>query len=115
MADLDYTVEERENARVVHLSGSITSMTAESLEQICRYHSERDSVILDMSQIRLVTSAGMTALVNASIEAREHKNRLLLLEAGADFHKLAEVLRTHDYLLMVDSLEEGLKKIRYYT
>ncbi|HEY1405166.1 MAG TPA: STAS domain-containing protein, partial [Spirochaetota bacterium] len=78
-------------------------------------HTQKASVIINMSDVRLVTSSGMNSLINVSDDAKSRNNRVLLMKPSDEFRRMIDILKTYDHFIVVDSFEEGQMKVRYYT
>jgi anti-anti-sigma factor len=113
--DLNYSVEDRAGVKVIHLSGNLSNVTAEEFEKLLAIHTHKSSVILNMERVELITSSGINSIVNACIEARNMENRILLLKPNKAFRNMINVLKAYDFIVIVDSIEEGLVKISYYV
>ncbi|MGL4368122.1 MAG: STAS domain-containing protein [Spirochaetota bacterium] len=113
--EFNYTVEEKEGVKVIHLDGNLSVSNAETFERLIDLHSQKNSVILNLSDVRMITSSGMNSLMNVSVDAKNRNNRVLLMKPNEDLRHMIEVLKTYDYFIVVDSVEEGQMKIRYYT
>jgi anti-anti-sigma factor len=113
--ELNYSIEDKEGLKVIHLDGNLSVSNAESLEKLIDMHTQKASVIINMTDVRLITSSGMNSLVNVSIEAKNRNNRVLLMKPSGDFRKMIDILKTFDQFIVVDSFEEGQMKVRYYT
>lgn len=113
--EFNFSVEEKEGVKVINLDGNLSIMNAESLEKLVDQHTQKSSVILNMSEVELVTSSGFNSLVNVCVDARTRNNRVLLMRAGDQFKKMVDILKSYEYFIMVDTVEEGQRKVKYYT
>ena len=113
--DLNFTVEDKDGIKVIHLDGNLSVSNAESFERLIDLHSQKSSVIVNLSDVRMITSSGMNSLMNVSIDAKNRNNRVLLMKPNEHLRKMIEILKTYEYFIVVDSVEEGQMKVRYYT
>ena len=113
--DLNYSVEDKEGVKVIHLDGNLSVTNAESFERLIDLHSQKNSVIVNLSDVRMITSSGFNSLLNVSVDAKSRNNRVLLLKPSDEFKKMIDTLKSYEYFIMVDSVEEGQMKIRYFT
>lgn len=113
--ELNYTVEDKEGVKVIHLDGNLSVTNAETFERLIDLHSQKSSVILNLADVRMVTSSGFNSLLNVSIDAKNRNNRVLLMKPSTELKKMIDVLKTYESFILVDSVEEGQMKIRYYT
>jgi anti-anti-sigma factor len=113
--DFNFSIEEKEGVKVINLDGNLSVMNAESLERLVDIHTQKSSVILNMSDVNLVTSSGFNSLINVSVDAKTRNNRVLLMRVGDQFKKMIDILKSYEYFILVDTIEEGQKKVKYYT
>ncbi len=111
---LNYTIEDHEGIRIVNLNGNISNSSKNELSRLIGSLIAKGNVILNMKGVDVVTSSGINVLVNLSIESRQKSKRLLLLGAGENVRKMIDVLDLYEYFIMVDSVEEGQMKLKYY-
>ncbi|HNX60780.1 MAG TPA: STAS domain-containing protein [Spirochaetota bacterium] len=113
--ELNYSIEDKEGLKVINLDGNLSVSNAESLEKLIDLHTQKSSVIINMSDVRLVTSSGMNSLINVSMDARSRNNRVLLMKPNSEFRRMIDILKTYDNFIVVDSFEEGQMKVKYFT
>ena len=113
--DMNYTVEDKDGVKIINLDGNLSVSNAESFERLIDLHSQKNSVILNLSDVRMITSSGFNSLLNVSVDAKTRNNRVLLLKPSDEFKKMIDTLKSYEYFIMVDSVEEGQMKIRYFT
>ncbi len=113
--DLNYSIEDKEGLKVINLDGNLSVSNAESLEKLVDLHTQKASVIINMSDVRLVTSSGMNSLINVSMDARSRNNRVFLMKPNSEFRRMVDILKTYDNFIVVDSFEEGQMKVKYFT
>jgi anti-anti-sigma factor len=116
MADtLNFSLREIESVKIVDLRGNLTVNTNRLFENLIDKISEKESLIINMQNVSMVTSAGMESLVEVSQRAKKMEHRIVLLWAGTDVKKVSESLNIYHLLIFAESPEEGVTKIRYYT
>ena len=113
--EFTYNVEDMDNCKVVRLYGNLSLSSCVSLEKFLREAMKKSSVIIDLQESHLITTSGMTLLVNAGIEARSNGKRVVIMRPGSDFKEMMERMHSYEYFILVDSVEEGRMKIKYYT
>jgi anti-anti-sigma factor len=110
---LTVSVEQRESGAVVlHVSGEIDLVTAPQLEEsVTRALGERPKVlVVDLTEVGFLASAGMSVLVAAHNQAGEHTNMRLVASGSATFRPmeltgLAQALAI--YPTLRDALDEA--------
>lgn len=112
---LTYSIEDHEGVKVVNLSGSLSSQSRKEFELLVRGLTQRGSVIINMENMHAVTSSGLNALIDVSADARKRNKRVVLLGTKENLVRTIETLDFYEYFIFVESVEEGLTKIRYYT
>ena len=115
MMELNYSVEDKEGLKVINLDGNLSVSNAEALEKLIELYTQKASVVVNLHDVRLVTSSGLNSLINVSIDAKSRKNRVLLMKPSDEFRKMTQILKTYDQFIIVDSVEEGQMKVRYFT
>ena len=112
---LEYSIEEREATRVLHLTGSVTGANRAAFEALVEDITQKGNCIVNLSAVSMVSTSGIAALGEVSLNARKKGKRVILMGTNPSVILTIEQLDMYDYFLFVDSVEEGLLKIRYYT
>jgi anti-anti-sigma factor len=112
-AEINYSIEEREGAKIIHLSGVLCSATEREFINLVESLIATNNVIINFSATSMVTSSGLRALIDVSNLARQKKRRVMILGASENLHGLINVTESYD-LLLINSVEEGLRKLEYY-
>ncbi len=116
MADnINYTIRDFDGYKIIDLMGNLSANTVRSFETVVRRIIENESVILNMVNVKVVTSAGLNSLMDMSFEAKERGTRVILLWAGEDLLELVDTLDVYSNLIFADSPEECKLKIKHYT
>lgn len=112
--DLNYSIEDQEGVKVVRLSGNISNVTINEFHALINDLTQKDNVIINISRVNIFTSSGLNALRDVSLAARTKGKRILLLGANENLIKMVEILDVYDDFIFIESIEEGLMKLRYY-
>ena len=112
---LEYSLEDRDAARVVHLTGSVTGVNRAAFESLIEEITMKGNCIINLSAVSMLSTSGITALGDVSLNARKKGKRVVLMGMNPAIIRTLEQLDMYDYFIFVDSVEEGLLKIRYYT
>jgi anti-anti-sigma factor len=112
---MNYSMREAEGVNILDLSGNLTVLTSDYFKSVLHNLSERESVILNMENIRVVTSSGLNALVDISYYAREKGNRVIIMSAGNELRDLIDYVDYFSHLIFAESIQEGKTKIEFYT
>lgn len=112
--DLNYTITDYEGIKVVNLAGNISRLTRKEFSVLVNRLTQFYNVIINMGNIGIVTTSGMDVLIDVCVEARKRKKRVMLLGVKDDLKKMIETFDVFDYFIMVESIEEGQMKLKYY-
>lgn len=113
--NFSFFIEDHGKYRYVQLRGNISVLSTELFERTINNITNSTNVVLGFENINLITSAGIGAIVAVSQEARKFNRRVFLLKMNRDHLRLAELLSLYDTLIFVDSVEESIIKMKYYT
>ncbi len=111
---ISYTIEERENVKIVNMHGPLSVATETEYEALIDDITSNNNVIVNMSSVNLVTSSGLRAMVNVSANAKKKGKRVLLMGVPDESLKTIDIMDIYDQMLIVDSIEEGIRKLEYY-
>ncbi|MDA3901235.1 MAG: STAS domain-containing protein [Spirochaetes bacterium] len=113
--EFSYIVEDYEYFKLVNLSGNLSVITAEEFERAVDAITRTDSVIVDCANLDLFTSAGVDSFINVSLNAKDNGHRVMFLQLSQEYYHLIKTLNILDYLIVIETLDEGRVKIQYYT
>jgi anti-anti-sigma factor len=108
--DFQFDVQQRGEAAVVKLAGSIhmgvcERLQAELLELIDR---PTRKVVLDLSQLKFICSLGLGALVAAHLRSRHHKGAVRLVSPDPSIRALLEITKLVKIFPPYDSVDLAL-------
>ena len=109
--DISYSISEYEGIKVVKLAGNISNSSKNEFEQVINVLAQKYNVILNMNDIGVITSGGLSSLINVSSEARKKKKRVMILGMREGLVKMLETMGVLQYLTFIESIEEGLSKV----
>lgn len=109
-----YTIEDHEGIKVVNLNGSISKVTRKDISSLILKLVSQNSVIVNMTDVTLVTASGLEALIDVSSEARKKNKRVVFLGANKNLRHLIEVFDVYEHFILVNSIAEGQMKIKFY-
>ena len=112
---LKHILREIDGIKIVDLSGNLTSSTIDIIENEIKALSEKENLILNLVNVKLVTSTGLNFLVEVSYFAKEHGKRIIILWPSEDLIQMVDQLDMYEYLIFAESIEEGRTKIQHYT
>ncbi|MHC4717032.1 MAG: STAS domain-containing protein [Planctomycetota bacterium] len=104
------TVQRRDQAAVLKISGSVAITEAEPLrEKIEELVAERMSVIvLDLSEMDFICSLGLGAIISGHLKCRHHLGQIKLVAPTPPVRELLETTRLTKLFGVYDSLDEAL-------
>lgn len=111
----EYTIEEHDGTRVIHLTGSVSKVTRKRITTLILKVIAQNSVIVNMTDVTLVTASGLEALIDVSSEARKKNRRVVFLGANENLRQLIEIFDVYEYFILVNSIAEGQMKIKFYV
>jgi len=112
---MNYSSREYEGSRVLDLTGNLTVNTITAFTGMVNSITDKESVMINMENVGVITSAGLQALIEISFVAKEKERRVVILWPGDELMNLAEAMGVYHNLIFAQSLEEGSTKIRYFT
>lgn len=112
--NFSYNIETHEDCRIIHLTGNLDAISNESFERIIRNFIKNDNIILNMQDVELVSSSGLNAIIDMTLEARDYDKWILLLKPRNNFLEMVEALNAYDYFKIIETVEEGLVKLKHY-
>ncbi len=110
-SEITYSISEYEGIKIVKLSGSISNASKTELENTINGLVQKYNVILNMKEISVITSGGLTSLINISAGARKRKKRVMLMGIRDNLVKMFEVMGVLPYITVIENIEEGIAKI----
>jgi anti-anti-sigma factor len=109
--DISYSISEYEGIKIIKLTGNISNSTKMDFERLINGIILKNNVILNMKEISVITSGGLSSLINVSAEARKRKKRVMIMGMRDPLVKMLEVMGVLQYFIFIDNIEEGLAKI----
>ena len=109
--DISYSISDYEGIKIVKLAGNISNSSKSEFEKIINEISQKYNVILNMKEISVITSGGLSSLINVSSEARKKKKRVMLIGMREGLVKMLETMGVLQYFIFIESIEEGLSKV----
>jgi anti-anti-sigma factor len=112
---LNYNIRESNGVKIIDLAGSMTAQSSEIFKAFVQRLTDKESILVNLENVSLVSSSGLSALVDVSFYAKQHDNRVIFLWPGEELLRLAEMMDVYSLLLFAGSVEEGQTKIKYFT
>ena len=113
--EFSYSIEDTDLYKLMNLYGNLSLSVCDRFERTVKDITKKNSIMINMERIGLVTSSGMNSLVNVSIDAKTNGKRVILMHVPGSFKKLIETVHAYEYFILVDSVDEGKMKLKYYT
>lgn len=97
---MNFTTSERSQETVINLSGTLTFDDHDAFKGVVSAieGASAGTVIMDMSGVKMIDSAGIGMLLLANDRARSAKKALKVGGAGGNVQKVIEVSRLHDLI-----------------
>ena len=112
---LNYSIRENNGVKIIDISGSLTAQESEPFKALVQDIADKESVIINLENVTLVSSSGLSSLVDVSFYAKEHNSRVIYVWPSDEVIRLAEDMDVYSFLLFAGSIEEGQTKIKYFT
>lgn len=113
--NFSYSIDVLENCRIINLTGNLNALSNEAFERLLRNFLKNDNIILNMESLEIISSSGINALIDMTLEARDHSNWIFLLKPRRNFLQMLEVLNVYEYFVIIETIEEGLVKLKHYS
>jgi anti-anti-sigma factor len=108
-------IEDNEGTKIIRMDSGISSANRHDFEMLIEDLTNRSNVIVDVSHAPMITSSGLNSLLDASTSARKKGKRVVLMGATPDLMLIMEKMDIYEFFTFVDTVEEGMRKIKYYT
>lgn len=111
---LEIELKEANEIAVLDLSGQIDSFTAEELTKLIEAHINKGNfkVIVDLSKVDYLDSAGLTSLVNAKIKLSKRIGDLYLVGLKGKAREVFELAGVVDLFRIYDSQETAILELK---
>ena len=100
-----------EGVRVLRLSGSLTLACCYQVQDQLRSN-PKESLIVDMSEVRFVDSSGLGSLVNGYIAHHMAGSRVVLAGLNRRTRETLEETRVQQFFTIFDTVEEAEKELQ---
>lgn len=115
MNAINYTMREFAGIKIMDLTGNLNSNTVDDFEIAVKSIIDKESMILNMSNVVMITTAGITSLIDLSYFAKKNGERLIIMWPSEELLVLTDTLEAYSALIFADSPEEGITKIKHYA
>jgi anti-anti-sigma factor len=110
-SDISFSISEYEGIKIVKLSGNISNSSKLEFERLINGLIQKYNVILNMNEISVITSGGLTSLISVSSEARKRKKRVMIMGVRDGLVKMLEVMGVLPYFTIINNIEEGIAMV----
>lgn len=107
-------VQKRNTAAVIRLEGdALGGPEGSRLHDVLREMSptERQCVVVDLGDVRLMNSSGLGMLIGAHTTVRNGEGELVLARPGERIEGLLEITRLDQVFRVFDSVEEAVEEL----
>jgi anti-anti-sigma factor len=107
---MDIRLDEIDGATIAYLNGDLTGPACEQVsEALSDILAERGTrMVVDLSNVKLVSSAGLSALVGLTAQANLQESRLVLANANAYVSNVIELTRLNKFFDMAPSVDAAI-------
>ncbi len=89
--EINFSVERIENIFVIRVDGAINSFTKERFTEEVKNYNKKGALILDMEEVILVSSSGISALKDVSDFSFSSGNKIILLNPSPQIKQVFEM------------------------
>jgi len=111
---LNYSVRQDGELKTLELAGSLNSVTKDDFVQISESFLHEESLIVNLENIRYITSSGIHALLTVNYYARENGKKIIFLYPTVNLKELINYSDNYGHLIFAESAEECKTKLEYY-
>ncbi len=111
---INYTVRQEGELRALEITGSITSVTAKQFLQIAESFLKDENLIIDMENVKFVTSSGIHSMLSVNYYARINGKKIIFLYPDEDLKSLINYSDNYGHLIFAESTEECRTKMEYF-
>lgn len=104
--------QERENAVILQLEGEIRTDIYSEFLDFCKTRAQQTSVILDFTNLKYMSSAGVGALFNIDKVARENSHKLVMFGMNESVKKIIDLTKLTNTFVMAANMDEALEQVR---
>ena len=110
----DLTIDRSDgfSQEVLTLRGPLTAINGPIFENAMRREAPAETVILDLSDVPYVDSAGLGLLVSAFVTRQKSGRKIVLSGINPRVQKLFEITRVQDLFLIFSSPEEAIAALQ---
>ena len=109
---MEVTISAIDDTAVLEISGDIDGKTAPDLqEQILQRLEPGGKILLDMSQVDFMSSAGLRVLLTTYRQATQNKSKVVLVGLSEEIQDMMSATGFLAFFTTSDSVEAGLQAI----
>lgn len=110
---MEINIKNLEDIKVVELLGDVDASTApEVQEKILPLAQPKSKILLDMSQVLYMSSAGLRILLSLYRQTAAHDGKLVLVGLSEDLQDTMSVTGFLDFFTTGETQEAGLNKLK---
>lgn len=112
--DFSFSSEDFDNYKLIKVYGNISLSIINDFEKFLRESVKKNNLILDMQNVRIITTSGMNILVNTGIEAKNNGKRIIILAPGSDLREMIDRMHNYEYFIISETIDQAKTKLKYY-
>ncbi len=110
---MEINLKDLEDIKVVELIGDVDASTASEIQQeILPLAQPKSKILLDMSQVPYMSSAGLRMLLSLYRQTTAQEGKLVLVGLSEDLQDTMSVTGFLDFFTAVDTPEAGLAELK---
>jgi anti-sigma B factor antagonist len=109
------TEEEKGDITILKIEGAISSETSSDLRKIFAdfVKEESKNVVIDLSQVRLIDSTGIAALIGLHAESKAREGGIALCSLTGSVQHIFATTRLVRFFAICDTLEEAIGNLQF--
>jgi anti-anti-sigma factor len=112
---INYTIRDYSGIKIMDLAGSLNSNTISGFQKAVKVIADKESLILNLSNVEMITTAGLNALIDLSYYAKDNGKRLVIMWPSDELIRMVDSVDVYSSLIFADSPEEGITKIKHFV
>ena len=110
--DIDLSVKSIGDVTVIYITGDVTAITGQSVEEACNFKNTLDSnhILMNFSPDCYINSGGIAFLIGISLNSRQNGQTVSITGISDHFKKIFKMVGLTRWIEIYDSPEDVLKK-----
>ncbi len=112
--NVTYSIGEQGDLNILEISGNLSTLAVTDFLNVVENFFVKDSLIISLENINLVTISGLNAMLRLNYHAKELGKRVIFLYPSDYLKDLVNNSENYGYLTFADSIEECRAKLEFF-